>query len=157
MKRRTALLLGVAPLLLCACSTVRPPERFPEVTADDAPRAGLALVREADHCYVASVDAHYITPYDVNPIAISTYRQHLLPPGQHTLAVFYQQQRNFETLGSGPRFVTVDLRAGGEYELRSNVNGPDVPYTDTLRTANWRPAVVDAKTKERVAISGINR
>lgn len=157
MKRSTALLLGVAPLLLCACSTVRPPERFPDVTPDDAPRASLGLVREADHCYVAAVDNEFITPYDVNPIAISTYRQHLLPAGRHVLSIYYRRQRNFETIGAGPRYVTVDVREGGNYVLVSNVNGPDVPYAEILRTANWRPAVLDATTREQVAIAGINR
>lgn len=157
MSRTLAVTALVTPLLLLlGCSTVRPPERFPDLGAEDMPRQSLGMVREGDHCYVSSVDGNYITQYDVNAIAISTYRQHLIPPGRHTLAIFYRQQRNFETLASGPRYVTVDIPAGASYELRSNVNGPDVPYTERLRTANWRPAVVDARTNATVAISKIN-
>jgi hypothetical protein len=150
--------LLLLPLVLAAgCTTTRPPEVFPDLADEGTPSESLCTVRESRHCFVGSVDDIYITQYDVNPIAPGTYRQLQLPPGRHTLSVVYREQRNLETITAGPRFITLDAQAGRTYELRPNVHGADAWFADTLRMANWRPTLVDAKTNEQVAIAPTSR
>ena len=143
--------------LAAGCTTTRPPEDYPELVTEQTPRESLCTVREADHCFVGYVDGVYLTQFDVNPIAAGTYRQLRLPAGPHTLAVFYREQRNLETIVSGPRFVTVDAQPGRTYQLKANLVGLDTAFADTLPTANWRPALVDSASKEQVAIAPTNR
>ncbi|HZZ42168.1 MAG TPA: hypothetical protein VFE58_04465 [Tepidisphaeraceae bacterium] len=147
----------VALILAAGCSVTRPPEAFPDLLSDNAkPGPDNCTLRETDHCFVSSVDDHYITQYDINPTAPATYRQLVLPPGSHTIAVFYRQQRNFETITAGPRFIILNAQPGHTYNLCANTNGADVPFADTLPTANWRPTLTDAETHTQVAIARTN-
>jgi len=149
-------LVALGLVVVAGCTSTRPPERFPELGLEGVPTEQLCTIREGDHCFIGSIDDHYITQYGVNAVSLATYRQHLVPPGKHTLAVFFREQRNLETITAGPRYVIVETQVGKKYDLKSGVNGADAPFADTLETANWRPSLVDASTKEQVAIAKVN-
>src|ERR1044072_7673821 len=93
------LLPGFLPLLLLAsCTTSIPPEPYPPLTPNHAAPSTTAILREDDHCFVGSVDGVYITQFQVHALSPGTYRQHMLPPGKHTVAVFYRRQNTMETI-----------------------------------------------------------
>jgi hypothetical protein len=151
-----ALLGGAA--LAAGCTTTRPPEvEYPGLVEEGTPREELCVLREGDHCFVGSVGERYIAQYGVNILSPGTYRQLLLPPGKHVLAVHYREQRNMETIVAGPRLVTIEARAGEAYELRSGVHGSDAWFADTLPAANWRPMVVTAGGGEVVGRAKVNQ
>lgn len=145
---------AIGIMYLSGCETTRPTVEYPGLTP--VPGQAVSTLRETDHCFIDSIDGKAISQYDVNILSPGTYRVYELPAGQHTLAVHYRAERNFEMLAAGPRQVDIKLQPGEHYLLASNTNGIEPLFGNIIHTVNWRPAVTDAHTGQCVGQAAIN-
>ncbi|HEY1684591.1 MAG TPA: hypothetical protein VGG19_07515 [Tepidisphaeraceae bacterium] len=139
MKKCVALLAGL--VMAAGCETTRPVVKYPGLgTAHGTP---TCVVREANHCFIGSIDEHPIEQYDVNILTPGIYRQYRIPAGEHVLTIFYRESRNFEIISGGPRHITINVNPDRSYVIEANCNIMDVAFGDILAQASWRPEVVD--------------
>jgi hypothetical protein len=107
--------------------------------------------------FINTVDDQPVPQFDVNDVYPATYRQFQVPPGQHTLTVFYREPSNLEVVSAGPRQIIVNVEPGATYHLTPNRIGWDTSLGSTVRTANWRPEVLRDGTNESAGISLVGR
>lgn len=140
--------------MVAGCETTRPVVKYPQLPANNA--GTTSVLREADHCYIGSIDGKPIEQYDVDILWAASYRQFRVPSGKHVLSIYYHESRNFELVSGGPRHVKVDVQPDQRYVLKSNVNPADALFGDTLTTVSWRPELLNKQTGECAGEATLN-
>jgi hypothetical protein len=137
-------LIFLTLILVLGCESTRPVVKYPGFSIK--PGEATCVLRESDHCFIASIDNQPIEQYDVNILSPATYRQYRIPAGKHELTVFFRQDRNFDLISGGPRHVDIKVQGDRCYVLQANMNTMDVAFGDVLSTVSWRPSVADRQT-----------
>src|ERR1700744_1856066 len=109
--------LAISAMTISAlgCESTRPVTRYPGLNAPHD--TATCVIREANHCFIGSIDDHPIEQYDVNILSPGTYRQYRIPAGPHNLVVFYREDRNFEIISGGPRHVAINVDNNRDYVI----------------------------------------
>jgi hypothetical protein len=119
-----------------------------DLTAGAANGTSSAVLREADDCWLRSVDGRAVP----NRGLFGSYRSFNIVAGRHTLTIEYELTETTGDWRSGPMDIPVELQPDHRYVLKSNRSGL-FSSTAGLTRGAVKPSVVDEESKQTVGAS----